>query len=90
VETSSQVRSRGSPASSRCLSQCSCLSPLSPPTAGLVFFTGEISPKREIKNQKKLENENVFEVFFKSPEIKESNKNKNRIAKYVFFAFPSF
>jgi hypothetical protein len=42
---------------------------LSPPTAGLFFFTGEISPKREIKNQKQIENENVLKVF-KSPEVR--------------------
>jgi hypothetical protein len=62
VETSSQVRSR-----------MACVFSL-PFTVFLpftshhqlqacLFFTGEISPKREIKNQKNFENENFFEGF---------------------------
>ncbi len=76
----------GSPASSRCLSQCSCLSPLSPPTAGLFFSLAKSRQKKKLKT-KKFENENVFEGF-QIARSKESNKNKNKNRQIGIFRFP--
>ncbi len=76
----------GSPASSRCLSQCSCVSPLTT-NCRPVFFTGEISPKRETKNQKNSK----MKIFLKGFQIARSKsqikiKNKNR--QIGIFRFP--